>query len=126
MNNNECKKEFKNHNEKKCKKVPPKLSEEELNQEFEYFQNEYKYLRGYMKKNLENMTNNKGYIHNGILYFGKCKANPRHPVILFEKLENKMYIHEITEYTYKKFEKDDNGKRLIYSKNKKQKRLLRS
>ena len=72
------------------------------------------------------MTNNKGYIHNGILYFGKCKANPRHPIILFEKLENKMYIHEITEYTYKKFEKDDNGKRLIYTKTKKQRRLLRS
>ena len=40
MNRNECRNECKNLNEKKCKKAPPKLSEEELNQEYEYFQNE--------------------------------------------------------------------------------------
>ena len=112
-------------NKNECKKAPPKLSEEELRSEYNFFKNEYKYLKGYMKKNLDNMTNNKGYIHNGVLYFGKCQDNSRHPIILFEKFETKMYIHEITEYTYKKFEKDDQGKRCIFTKNKKQKRLLR-
>ncbi|GAF73892.1 unnamed protein product [marine sediment metagenome] len=103
----------------------PQITEEELQYEYNFFKNEFKYLKGYMKKNLDKMPNNKGYIYNGIQYYGKCKANPKHPLILFEKLENSMLIHEITEYTYKKFEKDDNGKKCIFSKSRRQKRLLR-
>jgi hypothetical protein len=110
---------------KELDQTRPKITNEELNREYEFFRNEFRNLRGYMKKNLDKMPNNKGYIHNGIQYYGKCKCNPKHPLILFEKLENSMIIHEISEYSYKKFEKDDSGKKCIYNKTKKQRRLLR-
>ena len=103
-----------------------KPSEEEMNNAYIYFQDEYKYLSFNMKKNLEKMPNNKGYIQNGIQYYGKLKANPKHPIILFEKEGHTMFVHEITDYYYKKFEKENyNSERKLIFHKKKRKRFLK-
>lgn len=51
----------------------------------------------YMRNNLENMPNNKGYIWRGCLFFGKLRAEIGQPYIFFEKLKGgDMNIHEFT------------------------------
>jgi len=47
-----------------------------------------------IKENLENMPNNKGYIFRGIYFFGKNLPEEKEPVIMFEKVYNKFYIHK--------------------------------
>lgn len=51
----------------------------------------------YMKDNLENMPENKGYIWRNSWYFGRKEKEPNQPFILFEKRKGNLLIHEITE-----------------------------
>lgn len=50
-----------------------------------------------IQENLENMPNNKGYIFRGIHFFGKNLPEKDEPVILFEKIYRKFYIHKYYE-----------------------------
>lgn len=53
----------------------------------------------YMRQNLKNMKNNKGYIYRGVQYFGQQPLTPHEmrddSYTLFEKTRGTMYIHEI-------------------------------
>ena len=72
----------------------------------------------YIKKNLKNMPNNKGYIWKGIQLFGE-KPKEEDTVILFENIgHNFIRIHEITKKEYKIYEKKDKEKRKLISKEK--------
>ena len=53
-------------------------------------------LPEYMRRNLREMPNNKGYIFRGIQYYGEKRAERNKPTILFEKNRGVLNIHEIT------------------------------
>ena len=73
-----------------------------------YFEKTFDNLPEYMKRNLADMPNNKGYIWKGIYFYGDLpeQSGPR---VLFEKRKGGLLIiHEYTDKEYKLFEK--NGK----------------
>jgi hypothetical protein len=71
----------------------------------------------YMKRNLEEMPNNKGYIWRGCWFFGKLPAYKGENVVLFEKGRNSMKIHETDGQNYKVYEKiGQDRKNLILSR----------
>jgi hypothetical protein len=52
-------------------------------------------LPSYMKKNLVNMPNNKGYIHYGTHFYGlKPPENDPNIIVMFEKKGNILVIHK--------------------------------
>lgn len=75
----------------------------------------------FMKNNLNDMPNNKGYIWKDIWYFGAKKAEqPVNVLILFEKKYDQrdvLFIHEYSPNEYKLFKKQGkNRKELIESR----------
>jgi len=82
-------------------------------------------LPNYIKKNLSEMPNNKGYIWRGVYFYGRLPYRERDPRILFEKCRGVLTIHEYSDrytkgkgYTdYRRFEKiGRTRKRLIERK----------
>ena len=63
------------------------------------------YQPDYIKQNLKEMPNNKGYIWRNVYYLGENDREPENPYILFEKTRNKLLIHEITDTSYLLYEK---------------------
>jgi len=85
-------------------------------------------IPNYMKKNLSEMPNNKGYIWRGVHLYGDLPYNRRQPRLLFEKMRGVMYIHEYTDrrdgVVYKKFEKiGKNRKTQVHQSFKKKKKV---
>jgi hypothetical protein len=79
---------------------------EPLEKDIRYYRRQFdkadEYLPDYMRHNLDNMPNNKGYIWRGCMFFGKLEPEYDKPRILFEKLKGgDMKIHEFdkTHYT---------------------------
>ena len=68
-----------------------------------------------MEDKLANMYNNMGYIWKGIYCFGHKPTTNRTEYTLFEKNNNKFYVHHFDRvnriYTYS--EKDVNGKKTV-------------
>lgn len=62
-------------------------------------------LPDYMKRNLDEMPNNKGYIWRGCWFFGKLPAYKGENIVVFEKGRNSMKIHETDGQNYKIYEK---------------------
>ena len=73
-------------------------------------------LPAYMRRNLKEMPNNKGYIFRGIQYYGEKNPEKNKTTILFEKNRGVLNIHEITTSSHKIYEKKNKkGKnKLIY------------
>ena len=72
------------------------------------FKREYFYYKSlesrtpdYIMKNLKTMPNNKGYIYNGIWFFGERNPTREEKIIMFEKNRKKFFIHELTSYSHK-------------------------
>ena len=63
-------------------------------------------LPEYMRRNLREMPNNKGYIFRGIQYYGEKKPERNKPTILFEKNRGILNIHEITKNEHKIYQKN--------------------
>tara|TARA_B100000900_G_C20536080_1_gene698438 strand:- start:115 stop:924 length:810 start_codon:yes stop_codon:yes gene_type:complete len=83
---------------------------------FKYFVRNSNNIPEYMKKNLKEMPNNKGYIWKDIRFYGALPARRNEPDILFEKLRGGiMLIHEITESEHKIFEKKGRDRRRLKS-----------
>ena len=76
-------------------------------------------LPDYIKKNLDNMPNNKGYIWRGVKYYGRKIHDPAEPTILFERYHGTMYIHEYTDKTYKKYKKENKNTQKVLVKEEK-------
>lgn len=113
----------------KVKKTPPKkyipMKFQASNRDLDYHYNRMlkitESMPDYMKRNLEEMPNNKGYIWKDCWFFGKLPSYRNENIVLFEKGRNSMKIHEIDNRNYSIFEKvGQNRKILISCKPKKQ------
>lgn len=101
-------------NDRKCNRIK-KYEQKDLNREYNRFERNSDSLPNYMKKNLSEMPNNKGYIWKNIRFYGELPAKKREPDILFEKTRGSiMYIHEITEHEHKIFEKNGKERKRFY------------
>ena len=102
---------------------------------YDYLIRVEKSLPQYIRANLENMPNNKGYIWRGVHYYGKKNPDKNANRIMFENKKGELYIHEWTPnnlshtLTIKRgkkrrgeiefvetFEKNGAGKRILISK----------
>lgn len=71
-------------------------------------------LPGYMKRNLKNMPNNKGYIWRNVQFFGDKPKAPSDETVLFEKKSGTMFIHVYGRDNYVRvWKKGSNGKELL-------------
>ena len=74
--------------------------------EYSRFERNSNTLPNYMKTNLSEMPNNKGYIWKNIRFYGELPAQRNQPDVLFEKLRGGILrIHEITSHEHLIFEK---------------------
>ena len=75
-------------------------------------------LPNYMKKNLENMPNNKGYYWRDIAFYGELPPNNSGTTVLFQKeRDGSMIIHEWTKSYYLKYcKKTKKDKKKLISK----------
>lgn len=72
---------------------------------YKYFNRVCDNLPDYMRKNLSEMPNNKGYIWRGVHFYGDLPERPG-PRVMFEKKRGGIFvIHEYTEREYKRYEK---------------------
>lgn len=67
----------------------------------------------YMRNNLSEMPNNKGYIWRGCWFFGLLPAENRQPVVVFEKKGPVMRIHEMDKKEYCIYEKKGKEKKVL-------------
>lgn len=68
----------------------------------------------YIKRNLSEMPNNKGYLWRGCMFFGELPPEKGQNTILFEKLGNKMMIYETDREWHSVYEKyGQERKRLV-------------
>jgi hypothetical protein len=96
----------------------------DYNYEYRYFLKLCSSIPEYMKRNLKNMPNNKGYIWKGIILYGSLPAE-EDITILFENLGHDLLrIHEITTKEYKIFEKKGKDRRILISKEKRKKIII--
>lgn len=117
----------KEEEEKRAKLTDKRHKDDERNpaKDYAYFHKQFYWanesLPEYMRENLVDMPNNKGYIWRGCWFFGDRPSEPRQPIIMFEKKKGGiMCIHELDQYEHRIFEKiGKEKKRLISTKPKK-------
>lgn len=81
-----------------------------------YFERTCDNLPEYMKRNLADMPNNKGYIWKGVYFYGDLPKEPG-PCVLFEKRKGGLLIiHEYTDKEYKMFEKNGKERKILLEK----------
>lgn len=77
-------------------------------------------IPSHLLNKVRNMPNNKGFIWNGIYLFGHLPPTRERALILFERRNNRMYIHEIREGSHKiteqEFNNNNNNNRRKYHK----------
>lgn len=89
----------------------------EMKKKQDFFFNSCFSIPEYMSSKLENMPNNKGYIWKDIYLFGKLPPDKNQKkIVLFEKKYDKLFIHEWYENYFDKWEKSNNGKRVLISR----------
>ena len=72
---------------------------------YKYFNSVIDTLPSYMKRNLSEMPNNKGYIWRGVHFYGELREQ-RGPRVIFEKKRGGiLVIHEYTDKEYRRYEK---------------------
>jgi hypothetical protein len=96
--------------------------------EDKYIEKNYKYyykqfckaeetLPTYIRANLDDMPNNKGYIWRGCWFFGNKKREYNSPLIMFEKQRGGvLYINEIDDREHRLFEKRGKERKTLVSK----------
>lgn len=104
-------------------------NEKDMNYSLRYMNKVHETLPSFMKRNLSEMTNNKGYIWRGVCYYGELREKIYEPRVMFEKKAGDiLIIHEYTDTEYKIFEKHGKDKKILMHqesrKNKKSKLSL--
>ena len=104
-------------------------NEKDMNYSLRYMNKVHETLPSFMKRNLSEMTNNKGYIWRGVCYYGELSEKLYEPRVMFEKKAGDiLIIHEYTDTEYKIFEKHGKDKKILMHqesrKNKKSKLSL--
>lgn len=90
-----------------------KRNEKDMDNYLKYFYSVCDTIPPYMKKNIDEMPNNKGYIWRGVHFFGKLPEESG-PVVLFEKQKNGvMKIHEWFNSIYRIFERKNNERKVL-------------
>lgn len=101
-----------------------KQNEREYKYGLKYFHKTNDQIPDYMKRNLSEMPNNKGYIWRGIHFYGDLpeQSGPR---VMFEKKKGGiLVIHEYTDREYKRYEKKDKDrKHLVHKESRNQKNM---
>jgi hypothetical protein len=93
-----------------------KQDNREYNFGFDQYMKAVNTLPDYMRENLKEMSNNKGYIWRSCWFLGEKERERNAPLILFEKIRgNIMKIHEIDKYQHKIFEKIGKDKKVLVS-----------
>jgi hypothetical protein len=88
-------------------------NEKDMNYSFRYMNKVHETLPSFIKRNLSEMPNHKGYIWRGVCYYGDLKENIYEPRVLFEKKAGDLLvIHEYTNTEYKIFEKYGKDKKI--------------
>ena len=82
----------------------------EMDKSYRYYWKVIDEQTPYMKTNLNNMANNKGYIWRGVHFYGKKKTEGN-DTVMFERKGNKTHIHTWDEYEYRLSEKIGNTKK---------------
>ena len=91
------------------------INDKTIEKETEKFLKNSDSIPDYMKNNLKEIYNNKGYIWKGITFFGFLPRE-RDKTILFEKNRgNILKIYEIDEYDCKIFEKEGKKQKVLIS-----------
>lgn len=101
-----------------------KQKDRDVRYAYKYFSSVNDSLPEYMKTNLVDMPNNKGYVWRGVHFYGKLETQ-RGPLVMFEKQKggNILIIHEYTDREYKRYEKKGKDRKyLTYSHIKKHKK----
>jgi hypothetical protein len=101
-----------------------KQKDRDVKYAFKYSNSVNDSLPDYMKNNLEEMPNNKGYIWRGVYFYGYLREQ-QGPRVMFEKQRGGiLVIHEYTDREYKRYEKKGKERKiLVHSQLKKPKRL---
>lgn len=94
--------------------------ERDVNYACKYYNKVVDTLPSYMKSNLAEMPNNKGYIWRGVHFYGNLPEQTG-PRVMFEKQRGGiLVIHEYTDIEYRKYEKQGkNRKQLVHKSLKK-------
>jgi len=111
-----------NKQEKKFNQFDYGYNAEERNRQKDYIYYYRLYCKAnetlpeYMRENLADMPNNKGYIWRDCWFFGEKAQEHGQPTIMFEKKKGSvMHIHEIDNYEHKIFEKIGKEKKKLIS-----------
>lgn len=108
--------------EKKVKQKKHSDSERGQERDYFYFFKQYckinESLPDYIRQNLTDMPNNKGYIWRGCWFLGDKKGETVRrgspPIVIFEKLRGGILrIHEYEDHEYRMFEKEGKEKRQL-------------
>lgn len=67
-------------------------------------------LPDYIKRNLLEMPNNRGYVWRGCWFFGKKKDEIGKPLVIIENMKGLSLVHEYTATEHAVYEKKGNGK----------------
>jgi hypothetical protein len=91
-----------------------------ISRDHAYYYKQYNWanqsLPDYMRENLADMPNNKGYIWRDCWFLGDKPAEHGQPTIMFEKKRGGvMHIHEIDRYEHRIFEKIGKEKKKLIS-----------
>ena len=78
----------------------------------------------HIRKKLENLPQNKGYIWRGVYYYGPLPCEKGRPTSLHEKTRERLLVHEWTDAEYRVFEKNGKYKKLISCKPRKLKNKI--
>ena len=85
---------------------------------FQYYQRIVATIPDYIKRNLEQMPNNKGYIWKGISCYGTLPDEHNKPTVLFEKQKGGiLLIHEWTPTMYNCYKKRDKERKTLAKSN---------
>jgi hypothetical protein len=101
-----------------------KQKDRDIKYAFKYSNSVNNTLPDYMKKNLSDMPNNKGYVWRGVHFYGYLREQ-RGPRVMFEKQKGGvLVIHEYTDREYRRYEKKGKDRKiLVHSRLKKPKQL---
>lgn len=111
--------------QEKRKKMYDSFSQQRSNEpsdrEFRYHYKRYRHIDetipNYMRRNLNDMPNNKGYIWKGCWFFGNNPPERGQPQLMFEKLRGGILrIHEYDGYEHKIYEKKGKERKKLVSK----------
>lgn len=92
-------------------------SEFHMNKDLQRFYRNCSTIPPYMKRNLKEMPNNKGYIFKGVHCYGELPKEKNSNHIMFEKCYNDLLrIHETDEYFTCVYEKIGKGRKTFISK----------